>query len=84
MSTLSLNLIPQHTMVIASCGRLIGLVLYEHNSEQLRIRSSLDEQEADYFIPKQWIQEIHEKHVLLNKSEKDIKAQWQQVDSETQ
>lgn len=71
--------IKEHMSVIASCGKMVGVVdRVETNSIKLTRKDSPDNQH--HFIPLSWISHV-DSHVHLNRNSKEAIEGWKSSDS---
>jgi hypothetical protein len=70
------NDIKEHMEVLGSDGQHVGTVDYLEDSNQIKLtKSDPKSGGTHHLIPTDWVDHV-DKHVHLNKSSKDVQAQW--------
>ena len=68
--------IKEHMEVLGSDGQHVGIVDHLEGSNQIKLAKKDPKAEGKHhFIPTDWVDHI-DQHVHLNKSSKDVQAQW--------
>ena len=69
--------IKEHMDVIASCGRPVGKVDHLEGPDKIKLTKADDPGHSGHhhLIPVSWVDHV-DQHVHLNKSSKDVQAQW--------
>jgi hypothetical protein len=74
----SASQIKEHMDVIASDGQKIGKVDHFDGKEKIKLTKSDAPDGKHHLIPMGWVDHV-DQHVHLNKSAKDVKAQWSEA-----
>ncbi|MFW2067879.1 DUF2171 domain-containing protein [Acinetobacter johnsonii] len=77
MSTLNIQDIKKHSVVIASCGTKVGTVDHLEGDSQLKL--TRDENDQHHLIPTAWIGEVKDEKIVLIKNSEEVKQQWQAI-----